>query len=140
MKPGEILVRLISIINTDELEEMVFSLHLDSMIWNMISEENFISDYSTKVGNESADWNPGMIGLYSISQDSLHEEVCALPLQPISAELRQQASAFYQKALKSDFVPSTTIRGNLSCLSLARAQKAYRQLDWFVFGNRQIFF
>ncbi len=123
MNPGELLLGLTSIINSDELEETIFALHLDPIVWDLVSEEGFASEYAAKQGNEAAAWNSGLIGLYSISQESLSEIICTLPLQPISAELRQQASAFYQKALKSNFVPSTSSEATFLALALRERKR-----------------
>ena len=52
MEPGEILVGLKLIINTDEFDEVIFSLHQDPKIWEKVSEDNFLEDFSKLHGNE----------------------------------------------------------------------------------------
>ena len=123
MEPGEILVGLKLIINTTEFDEVIFSLHQDPKIWEKVSEDNFLEDFSKLHGNEPDMWNPGLIGLFSIYNDSLHEIISANPLQPIPSELRQQASAFYQKALKSGFIPSTLAESTYLALALRERKR-----------------
>jgi tetratricopeptide (TPR) repeat protein len=123
MEPGEILVGLKLIINTTEFDEVIFSLHQDSKIWAKVSEDNFLEDFSKLHGNEPEMWNPGLIGLFSIYNDSLNEIISTNPLQPIPSELRQQASAFYQKALKSGFIPSTLAESTYLTLALRERKR-----------------
>ena len=123
MEPGEILVGLKLIINSTEFDEVIFSLHQDPKIWAKVSEENFLEDFAKLHGNEPDMWNPGLIGLFSIYNDSLHEVISTDPLQPIPSELRQQASAFYQKALKSGFIPSTIAESTYLALALRERKR-----------------
>jgi tetratricopeptide (TPR) repeat protein len=123
MEPGEILVGLKLIINTTEFDEVIFSLHQDPKIWEKVSEENFLEEFSKLHGNEPGMWNPGLIGLFSIYNDSLQEVISTDPLLPIPSELRQQASTFYQKALKSGFIPSTLAESTYLALALRERKR-----------------
>ena len=92
MEPGEILVGLKLIINTTEFDEVIFSLHQDPKIWEKVSEDNFLEDFSKLHGNEPVMWNPGLIGLFSIYNDSLNEVISAR--SPSAHPLRIASTGF----------------------------------------------
>lgn len=132
MKPGEILVGLSSLFKDEDFQEILSSLHFDPKIWEKISEDGFLNSYSEKYGADPSHWTPGSISLFSIDQDSLSDIVNTEPLQPIPQELRQQASAFFQKVLKSEFIPTTLSESAFLALALRERKRLTGTWDGLV--------
>lgn len=123
MKPIDTLVELNSIFNSEDFSNVVFSLKLNNAIWLKVSEDTFITDFSIKHGNDPFLWNPGLIGLFSITQDQLVETISIDPLEPILPELRQQASTYYQRMLKTEFSPTNLAESTYLAIALRERKR-----------------
>ena len=132
MKPGEILVGLSSIFKDEDFKEILSSLHFDEKIWEKLAEDDFLDRYSEAYGPDPVQWNPGSISLFSLDQAQLLEIINIEPLQPIPQELRQQASAFFQKVLKSEFSPASLSEATFLALALRERKRLTATWDGLI--------
>ena len=107
MNPGEFLLKISGLLDTSSISEVISSFHQDKLIWESISEESFLNTFSEAAGKIPDAWNPGAFALHSIASDELAATISQEPLQALASELRQHASAIFQKTLKSGESPAS---------------------------------
>lgn len=123
MKPGDVLVGLSSLFKGEDLSEVISCLHTDPQVWDAICEDSLFTSLSTELGSNKSAWNPGTISLLAIGKGSLEEIISLEPLQPIPQDMRQQASAFFQKVLKSEHFHTNLTDSTLLAIALRERKR-----------------
>lgn len=107
MNPGELLIKISGFLETSSLSEVISAFHQNQLIWESISEESFLNTFSEAAGKDPNAWNPGAFALHSIGAGDSATTISQEPLHALAPELRQHASAIFQKTLKTGASPSS---------------------------------
>jgi tetratricopeptide (TPR) repeat protein len=107
MEAADLLIKLNEKIASPLAADVFKTIYLDPLVLQALNDPDVLENVLAVCGSAPDLWTPAGISLAASALDLSVDDLKTIPLQPISAEIRQQVSAIYQKVLLKEYAVST---------------------------------
>lgn len=124
MEAADLLIQLKHTIQSTSAADVFKAIYQDPFILQALNDQDTFQKVAEICGTDPYAWSPAQISLAASENPLTLDQIKATPLEPFSAEIRQQITAFYQKVLLNEGAISTLTEA----LSVALAMRERRRL------------
>jgi tetratricopeptide (TPR) repeat protein len=118
--PIQELKRLLS---PEDLPVVVSALRFDPLVWKQLDDPEIFHRAVEVAGSQPDLWNPAVLALIALEQDTPIDSLRSVPLKPLSADLRQQAVGAYEAMLRDPKPPADLQKAGLLALALRERRR-----------------